>query len=316
MDLSVCILTHCQPDLLLPCVGSCFAEIERAGITGEVIVVDNASTDRNPQKVAETFPATRIIRNEENMGFSAANNRAIRLSEGRYVLILNDDAILQEGSLRVMLQAIEPDSRVAAAGPKLLNPDGSLQKNFTNRRFPRLRSLVCAFLGLNAFLDRRAWTRDLFTHSRDPEVPGETDHLAGACLLARREALDEVGLFDEGFCYLFEDADLCYRLKQAGWKILYVADAHVTHYGSASLNKLARIEKDAMVFRSLLYYSKKHSNPAQAWLLRWTLALVFVSRLPVYCVYRLWHYGLTAEEWKHSLRVSLQTVGLLLERRS
>jgi len=314
-DISICILTRSQPDLLPRCVASCFAEMERSGIRGEVIVIDNASTDGSPQNVAQKFPKVRILRNEENLGFSAANNKGIRISRGRHVLILNDDAILREGSLGMMLRTIDSDADIGAVGPKLLNSDGTLQRNFTNRRFPRLRSLVCGFLGLEAWLDKRTWTRDLFTHGRDLEVSGETDHIAAACLLARREALEAVGLFDEGFDYLFEDADLCYRLKRAGWRIIYIADAHVTHYRSASLNQLARMDKDALIFRSLTYYFEKHSHPAQVWLLSWTLAVVVTLRLPVYCVYRLWRYGLTREEWKYSVRTSLQAVRwLLLER--
>jgi GT2 family glycosyltransferase len=107
MYLSICILTHNQPELLPLCVASCFEEIERAGIAGEVIVIDNASTDRYPEKLRETYPQVRIIRNEQNLGFSAGNNIGIRASQGRYILILNDDAILQPECLNLMFQALD-----------------------------------------------------------------------------------------------------------------------------------------------------------------------------------------------------------------
>jgi N-acetylglucosaminyl-diphospho-decaprenol L-rhamnosyltransferase len=315
MDLSICILTRCQPELLPKCVASCVAEIARVGVSSEVIIIDNASWDGSPQRVASLYPIARLIRNEENLGFSTANNRAIRISQGRNVLVLNDDAMLKEGSLGLMLSALESGSRVGAVGPKLLNPDGSVQRNYTHRRFPRLRSLLCGFLGLDALFDKCAWTRDFFTHSLDPEVSSETDHVAGACLLARREALDAVRLFDESFHYLFEDADLCYRLKQAGWQIMYVAEAQVTHYGSASFNQLARVEKAAIVIRSLAHYFKKHSSPAQNWFVRLTLALFFFVRLPIFCIYRMVRFGVSRREWRDSVRISLQTVrSLLLER--
>jgi GT2 family glycosyltransferase len=124
MKLSICILTHSQPELLPMCVAACFAEIARAGITGEVTILDNASVDGSPERVAKLFPTVRIIRNDRNLGFSAANNMGIRRSQGQYVLILNDDAIFQEDSLWRMLRALESNSRIGAVGPKLINRDG------------------------------------------------------------------------------------------------------------------------------------------------------------------------------------------------
>jgi GT2 family glycosyltransferase len=314
-DLSICILTRHQPELLPKCVASCVAEVERSGISSEIIIIDNASWDGSPQRVASLYQIVSVIRNEENLGFSAANNKAIRVSRGRLVLILNDDAMLERGSLNRMLKGIDADSRIAAVGPMLLNPDGSLQRYFTNRRFPRLRSLFCGFLGLDSVLDRWAWTRDLLTHSRDPEVSGETDYIAGACLLARREALDSVGLFDEKFYYLFEDTDLCHRLKDAGRRVVYLADAHVTHYGSASLNKLTQLEKSAIHSRSLVYYLDKHLSRFKSRALRLALALLFLIRLPFFCVYRALRYGTTRQEWRESVGRSLQAVrSLVLDR--
>ena len=315
IDLSICILTRYQPELLPKCVASCVTEIERSGISAEIIIIDNASWDGSPQRVAGLYPMVRVIRNEENLGFSAANNRAIRISQGRNLLVLNDDAMLKKGSLGLMLSAVESGSRVGAVGPKLLNPDGSVQRNYTHRRFPRVRSLLCGFLGLDILLEKWAWTRDFFTHGLDPEVSGETDHVAGACLLARREALESVGLFDEKFYYLFEDADLCHRLKDAGWRIVYLADAHVTHFGSASMNKLTQLDKSAIVFRSMGYYFDKHFSRFESRLLRLVLASLFLIRLPFFCVYRVLRYGPTWQEWKESTGRSLQAVrSLLLER--
>jgi GT2 family glycosyltransferase len=249
-------------------VASCLTEVERARIRVEIIVIDNASVDGNPKRVADLSPMVRLIRNEENLGFSAANNKAIRLSRGASVLILNDDAILQEGSLGAMLQSLYSSREVGAVGPRLLNPDGSPQRGFTNRRFPRLRSLVVSLFGLNPLFERNAFTRDLLTHSRDPERSGEADHLAGACLLLRREALEAVGDFDERYYYFCEDADLCYRLKQGNWRILYLAEALVTHYGSASFKRLMRSERNSIYFRSLTLYFRQHSNSATYLLVR------------------------------------------------
>ena len=234
MDLSICILTHSQPELLPECVTSCVQEIESSRLSGEILVVDNASADSYPGRCVALSPMVRVLRSEENLGFSAANNRAIRASRGQYVLILNDDALLNKGSLRLMIERLESSPGLAAVGPKFLNPDGSPQKGFTNACFPQLRHIVCQILMLEPLLERNAWTRDALTVCRNPEKSGEAEHLAGACLLARREALDAIGLFDEGFYYFYEDVDLCFRLRRAGWGVVYLAEARVTQYGSAS----------------------------------------------------------------------------------
>ncbi len=315
MDLSVCILTRNQDELLRQCVASCVREIQRAGVTSEVLIIDNASNHGGPQKLASLFPLVRIIRNEENLGFAAANNKAIRLSRGRFVLILNDDAVLQEGSLSLMLRKLDSSRHIGAVGPKLLNPDGSLQRGFTNRRFPCFRGLLCGFLGLNPLLEKNALTRDLFTHGRDPELSGETDHVAGACLLARREALDAVELFDEGFYYFFEDTDLCYRLKKAGWQIAYVAEAQVIHYGSASLKKWTESERRAIYFRSLMYFFKKHSSPPKYLVLKLGLGAVLFLQVPIVVLLAITRRGATREEWARSVKASLGSVrSILLER--
>ncbi len=281
VDVSICILTRNQPELLVECVASCVREASRSGLNAELIIIDNASTDGGPRRVAGLFSGVQFIRNEDNLGFAAANNKAIRASRGRAVLILNDDVVLRQGSLGMMLDKLYSEPGIGAVGPKLLNPDGSLQRGFTNRRFPHFRGLVCGFLGLNPLLEKNALLRDLLTHSKDPHVSAATDHLAGACLLLRREALDAVGLFHEGFYYFFEDTDLCYRLQQDGWRIIYLAEAEVIHYGSASFKKLLWSEKNVIYFNSLLYFFKEHSSPATYYLLKVVLTGVLLLQVPI-----------------------------------
>jgi N-acetylglucosaminyl-diphospho-decaprenol L-rhamnosyltransferase len=311
VDLSICILTHHQPELLPQCVQCALAEIERARVEGEVIIIDNASTDGSPQRTAARFPKVRTIRNEANLGFSAANNKAIRASEGRYVLILNDDALLQRDSLRLMIEKLDSDLQVGAVGPKLLNPDGSLQKNFTNRRFPHpLHCLTMVFL-LERRLEANAWTSRIFGLNRDLECTGEAEHLAGACLLVRREALDAVGLFDEGFNYWFEDVDLCFRLKKAGWKIVYVAEAHVTHYQSASIGKIPEPRKATMFFKSQMYYLKKHWSAPKYFSIRLASALVLLFDIPL-VILKTWLRGLGRKESTAWIKVYLPVARLLL----
>jgi GT2 family glycosyltransferase len=315
MDLSVCILTHHQPDLLPRCVEHSLAEIERAGLRGEVTIIDNASFDGSPQATAARFRGVRVLRNEENLGFSAANNTAIRISTGRYVLILNDDAILEEDSLRLMVDKLESDPRIAAAGPKLLNPDGSVQRGFTNRSFPHVAGVLAQILLLEEPLERRIWTRKNFTMSRDPDAGGEAEHLAAACLLVRRDALISVGGFDETFRYWFEDTDLCYRLKEAGWRLVYVPQARVTHHGSASLNRLALSERTAIYFDSLKRYFRKHSSPWHYQLVRLAVASAILTRATGAVLYNLFRGTSTRAGRRETVQRSLRIVRSMLRQR-
>jgi GT2 family glycosyltransferase len=308
MDVSIVILTRNQPELLPRCLEACFSEIERAGVAGEVILIDNASTDGTPQHMAIRFPGLRVIRNEENRSFSAGNNQGIRASRGRAILMLNDDAILQPGSVKLMLQALDSGSRVAAVGPKLLNPDGSLQRGYTHRRFPRFRSLACGLLGVNSRLEKRPWTRDLLTHSFDPNHGGPSEHLAGACLLVRRSAFDEVGLLDEAYWFWMEDVDFCYRLKQKGLQAVYVPGAEVIHCGSASLSKLLSSDRRMLSIRALMYYTRRHKSFAAYVLLKFIVGCVLLVCTPLDVVSAMRRRGSRPEEWARAAKSSWHNV--------
>lgn len=311
-DLSICILTRNQPELLPKCVASCYSEIARAGVGGEVIILDNASVDGSPARVAQSFPAVQIIRNDRNLGFSAANNIGIRRSKGRAILILNDDAILQEGSLALLFQKLESDPRAGAAGPKLLNADGSVQVNFTNKRFPRVRAVVCDLMLITPALTGNRWTRVLLTDWKGATPSGETDLVSGACLLARREALDAVGPFDEGFQFLFEDTDLCFRLKKGGWRIFYVAEASVIHYQGASFKKLQRSERSVVRFRAMTHYFRKHASLWRSVLLRFLASLALLLRLPLLLLYLVIREGAGPSQLSEALRASFSALRVLL----
>ena len=312
MDLSICILTHNQPDLLPRCVASCLAEIERAEITSEIIVIDNASTDGSPQKVAKLSPLISLVRNEENLAFSKANNIGIRLSHGKYVLILNDDTEFRPGALGLLVRALDADPRIGAVGPKLLNPDGSPQRGSTHKSFPHLRSVVSELLKFDLIFENISATRDLLTHRCNEERAGDAAHFKGACLLARREALDAVGLFDEGFYFFFEDTDLCYRLNKAGWRLFYLPEAQVTHYGAASFKKLGRSRQSAIHLGGLIRFFRKHSSPGRFLLFKLTLALTLCLRMPLVVLLSLSPSSSTRQQWKGTVQTHLKVLRSLL----
>lgn len=306
VDLSICILTNRQPELLPRCLVACVAEIERAQIEAEIVIIDNASSDRYPAKLAHLYPQVRTIRSDEPLGFSAGNNRAIRESCGRNILILNDDAILQQHCLGLMVKSLESGSQIGAVGPKLLNPDGSLQRGFTNKRATTLRSILSGVLQTWEIFDKWWLTRRMMTQLKDDDQSADTDELAAACLLIRRDALDGVGLFDESFYYWAEDADLCWRLRNAGWKIFYVAEAQVTHYGSASLSQLETFERSRMLYQSIVYFMKKHWHPVRYRVSRIILVVAFFLRVPAGLAYRILYPRKSLQGARASARLSWQ----------
>jgi N-acetylglucosaminyl-diphospho-decaprenol L-rhamnosyltransferase len=314
VDLSICVLTNRQPELLARCVAACLAEIERGQVEGEIIVVDNGSCDHYPEKLVRAQPQVKVIRSEQNVGFSAGNNMAIRQSRGKTILILNDDAILQPYSLKLMLQKLESRPRLAAVGPKLVNPDGSPQRGFTNKRAITLRSILSRILSVQQISDKWWLTRRLLTQLKDDSKSADADELAAACLLLRRQALDDVGLFDENFYYWSEDIDLCWRMRKAGWKLSYVAEAQVTHYGSASLNRLEIFERRTMFYGSLVYFMKKHWHPVRYRISRTILVLAFFVRVPAGLTFRLLRPGKGLQEAMNSARLSLQTACWLISK--
>ena len=195
------------------------------------IVVDNGSTDGTVELVRSRFPEARIVE-QENSGMGGGNNTGMRLAAGRYFLLLNSDAwVVGEAIERLAAFADEhPDA--AVVGPRLRNPDGSLQRSA--RAFPTLWRLSTEYLFLRKLAPRSRALNTFYEGGFDHDEVREVDWLFGACLLVRRDAADEVGLFDEDFFMFSEETDWCYRFHQAGWKVFFTPEAAVVHVGGAS----------------------------------------------------------------------------------
>ena len=200
----------------------------------ETIVVDHGSTDGTVELVRERFPKARLIE-QSNLGLGAGSNAGMRVAAGDYYLLLNSDAWAVGDGVEQLAAFADEHPEAAVVGPRLLNPDGSLQPSV--RGFPTLwrlateyfflRKLAPSTRALNAFYGAR------FAHD---EVR-EAEFLMGACLLVRREAADTVGLFDESFFMFSEETDWCYRFRQAGWKVLFTPEAEFVHVGGATTTR-------------------------------------------------------------------------------
>jgi GT2 family glycosyltransferase len=264
VDLAVVVVTYNSAATIEACLRSIQAEGP-----AEIIVVDNASRDDTVSLLAASFPNLRLIANPVNEGFGRACNRGWRETRAPFVLLLNPDTELRPGALRALLSFAAAQPRAALVGPRILNPDGTLQHSCF--RFPSLRMVVTGFFGLIA-LDSPANGR--YSH-QEYERAHQVEHLLGACLLARRAAGQQVGLLDERFFIYFEETDWCYRMRAAGWQNWYCPAATVVHLGAHSTSRDPE-RMSAEFYRSQARFYRKHYTPLRLLALK-LLSLVGVA---------------------------------------
>ncbi|HEX6680462.1 MAG TPA: glycosyltransferase family 2 protein, partial [Gaiellaceae bacterium] len=197
----------------------------------ETIVVDHGSEDETLEIVRRRFPDARVIE-EENRGMGGGNNTGMRLASARYFLLLNSDAWAVGDAVEQLTAFVDQHPEAAVVGPRLLNPDGSLQRSA--RAFPTLWRLATEYLFLRKLAPRSRLLNGFYEGDFDHDEAREVDWLFGACLLVRRDAADEVGLFDEDFFMFSEETDWCFRFRQAGWSVWFFPGAEFVHVGGAS----------------------------------------------------------------------------------
>ena len=247
---------------------ACLAALEsRVPPHHELIVVDNASADGSAAAVRARFPAAVVLENAENVGFSRANNQGLRRAQGAYALILNSDAEVGDGCVEALAAVLDARPDVGIVGPRTRFPDGRIQLSFGPMLTPaaewRQRRLVHGV--------RRGDPATL----REVEALAAREHepawVSGSCLLARRTAIDAIGLFDEGFFLYEEDADLCIRVRAAGWRVVFTPAAEVVHHLGSSM---AQSAPGLEYHRSHLRFYAKHHG----WGLRLALHAALAAR--------------------------------------
>jgi GT2 family glycosyltransferase len=244
-DLSVSIVNTGSRELLLACLESL------AGTDAEVVVLDNASEDGSANAVRERFPDVRLIAQSHRAGFGANHNTVIRATTGRYVYVLNEDTTATDWGFEQLTAYLDSQSRVAALGPRLVYPDGGLQDSAWRFPTPLVSTLSLATLG-----------RLGVTQSRG-DIPRAVDWVTGAAVVLRREALEEVGLFDESFFLYSEEVDLQARLQSAGWEVHYFPGVTVVHHESQFSAEIPERRINEM-WRSRHHYWRKHHSAAGA----------------------------------------------------
>ena len=271
VDLSIVIVNWNTRDLLVQCLHSIQHDrLAQQRLTLEVIVVDNGSGDGSVQVVRRQFPEVRVMENLKNAGFARANNQAIAASRGRYILLLNSDTRVIRGALSSLLEFMEDHPDAGGAGARVLNPDGTLQVSCFP--FPTLSREFWYLLHLDL-----VWPYAEYRMARwEQDTARFVDVLLGACLMLRRESLGQVGSLDEDFFMYSEEVDLCYRLHKAGWRLYWVPEAEVVHYGGQSTKQAAE-EMFLQLYRSKVMFFRKHYGNRWANLYK---AILFISSLP------------------------------------
>jgi GT2 family glycosyltransferase len=285
--LSVIIVAFNTCELLRDCLTSINAHEDNPP---EIIVVDNMSTDGSAQMVGADFPGVRLIENSENLGFSKATNQGFREAKGEYLLLLNSDTVVRPCALRAMKDFLEGHPDVGGVTCRLLNADGSIQACVSRRpgpmlllfRFSRLSRLIKSdkarrflrkYLGFLMGSTARSYL-DPYTAASSPI---EVENVSAACLMMRRQAVQEVGPFDEKFFMYLEDTDYCVRLRDAGWKLYYVPTGEIVHLVGRSSGGQMR-DHSVHSYRSLFYFYRKHYSFMTLVVVRLLVLCTIVSR--------------------------------------
>jgi N-acetylglucosaminyl-diphospho-decaprenol L-rhamnosyltransferase len=264
-DVSVVTVGHNTRDLLHACLES----IGSSRYVIEVLLVDAGSIDGTAEMVTEQFPAVRLLATGQNLGFTRGNNRALRIARGRYLLLLNPDAVLSPGALEAMVAFLDAQAEVGVVGPQLRFPNGRVQPS--RHRFPTPLTPFVDGTVLQRWLGEGRLLAAFYARDRGDDDQQDVDWLRGACLMVRREAAVAVGLFDERFFMYSEEVDLCRRIRAAGWRVVYLPSAVVVHHEgqSSQQNPAAR---DINFHDSRIRYQEKYFG--RSWALALRLAVV------------------------------------------
>ncbi len=284
-DLSVLIVSWNVVGLLSRCLASIEAQSQpsawpqvrrllssedQVDATLEVIVVDNASADGTVTQLRQHFPWVQVLSNRDNAGFSRGNNQAMARSRGRWLLFLNPDTEAQPGSLGALLHFMQAHPRAGVIGPRLYYPDGSVQSS--RRRFPSVMTTFWESTLLEQWWPHNPWARRYRLQDVSDAGVQEVDWLVGACLLIPRAVMQQVGGWDEGFFMYSEELDLCRRIKQAGWQVIFTPEAAVIHHEGKSSEQIVAARHLRFQASKIRYVRKYHGRPAAAALRLFLLA--------------------------------------------
>ena len=255
LDFSICIVTYQTRDYLKDCLVSLYQNTQRASF--EVIVVDNHSDDGVEEMLRQEFPQVSLVVEATNEGYTRPMNRALRQGCGRYLVQLNPDTLVLPGTFDELLAYMDAHPDAGISTPKVLNRDGSLQKQ-CRRSAARPWDTFTYFSGLSArFPKSQRLAGYLMTYLDEDEI-NEVDAVSGSCMVIRRALVEQIGYLDEVFFAYQEDADFCFRARQAGWKVIYMPKAQLVHFGGQGGSAVEVYRSIYQWHRSYFLYYRKH----------------------------------------------------------
>lgn len=278
VQLSVCIVTYQARDWLQGCLESLQANTQLAPI--EIIVVDNGSNDGVRQMLEASFPQVHLIENESNVGYSRPMNQSLKAAVGKFLMQLNPDTIILPGAVEALLEFMEDNPEVGICGPKVLNKDGTFQKQ-CRRGEPRPLAVISYFLGLpKIFPENKALGGYLLEYESEDSTL-EVDAVSGSCMVIRREVIDQIGYLDEKFYAYQEDTDICTRARLAGWKVFYFPQSEIIHYGGQGGSRVKPFQSILQWHKSYYLYYRKYLAKDYFFLLNWLYYLLMILKLSI-----------------------------------
>ena len=286
--LSIIIVNYNSKNVILDCLSSIKNINEKFNF--EVFVVDNASSESIPE-LESSFPQFKFIYNEKNLGFAAANNIGIKNAKGKYILLLNPDTIINENSFQPMIEYLEKHNDVGIVGCKIFNALGEIERS--THSFPTLaKEFVHANEFIKNFFVYESWASKLLKNSLKTKSMDsywnhdsikEVDHVTGACMMVKREAVDKAGLLDEAFFLYNEEVEWSLRIKKAGYKSIFLPDSNIIHlFGHSTKQKVQKQTLNKLLverYRGMFYFFQKHYGFIRLLLLRIIVLQGFGFRL-------------------------------------
>ena len=292
MLLSIIIVNWNTRDLLRRCLRSVFEQTKN--IDFEVFVVDNASSDQSADMVRREFPQVLLIVSDINLGFGKGNNMALQYAKGEFILFLNPDTEVLDRAIEKTVRFMQGDKQIGIVGCRIVNADLSLQPSC--RKFPTVISQALILLKLHNFFPQFKSLREYHMLDFDYSRISEVDQVMGAFLMIPKDVLDKVGTFDERYWILFEEVDLCKRVKSAGYKIIFYPDAQILHEKGASFKQQKALKRQLNFNSSLLKYFKKNHSFASYFVL---LLLQPISLLLATTVQFLYYFNIRFNKKKY-----------------
>jgi len=277
VELSIIIVNYHHSHLLRDCLESVRLTIRE--IQFEVIVVDNSLKDNGLKSVLNQFPETQLIDNSINVGFACANNQGAKIAKGDFLLFINPDTVMKEGAIEALLGHLHSDPSIGVVGPKVLNPNGTIQ--YSCRKFPTIWSgLFNRYSLMTRFFPNNRYSRDYLMSDYDHNSTRSVDWVSGCCMMVPASVFKKVNGFDKNYFLFIEDIDLCQAIKKEGYRVDYFPRAQIFH---KILSSNARIAPQATIKRhmGMIYYYKKHNKTN--FLSQWAVSSLIMIR----CLFQL-----------------------------